>query len=71
MIISFDFARGHMTIYLEKFLPTSQKRVRRLFRFMVPNLTDDQKVMIENWLIEKADTSEKYEKYLEIFRRCL
>lgn len=71
MVISFDFARGHMTIDLDKFLPTSQKRVGRLFKFMIPNLTDDQKIMIENWLIEKADTSGKYGKYLEIFRRSL
>lgn len=71
MIVSFDFDRGHMTIDLEKFLPTSQKRVRRLFKFMIPNLTDDQKIMTENWIIEKSDTSEKWGKYLEIFRRCL
>lgn len=69
MIIEFDFARGHMTIDLNKFLPTSQKRVRRLFKFMTPNLTELQKIMIENWLIEKqeADTTGKYGKYLEIF----
>lgn len=73
MIIEFDFARGHMTIDLNKFLPTSQKRVRRLFKFMTPNLTELQKIMIENWFIEKqeADSTGKYGKYLEIFRRSL
>lgn len=67
MIVTFEYQNnwtrhGIMTVDLEKFLPNTLRKSRKLFKFMVPNL-DSQKIQeIEDWLSGKED-----KRYLKLF----
>ena len=71
MVIHFTYPRGRMTVNLEKFLPTNQKKVRKLFRLMVPHITPVKRLEVERYLETRTEDGryqEKYRKFLEIFQ---
>ncbi len=65
MIINFVYPNGRMSIDLDQFFPTTQRRAKKKFQLMVPNL--DQKKVRE--LKEYLKNHEKYLRILEAVQR--
>lgn len=71
MIVTFEYqknwtCRGTMTVDLEKFFPNTIRKTKKLFKFMLPNLSSQKIQEIEDWLSGKEE--KRYKRYLEIFR---
>lgn len=71
MIVTFEYQNNRtchnfMIVDFEKFFSNTIRNTKKLFKFMLPNLSSQKIQGIEDWLSGKED--KRYKRYLEIFR---